>query len=287
MIYPTFGSWAWNSLWSTGTGGWLENLKIGESQGFIDFAGSTVVHSVGGWLALAGAIMFGPRKGKFSKTGKVIPIPGHNLPMGALGVFILWLGWFGFNPGSTVVVGGDMAVIAVTTNLAAVAGTIGSLLAGWFFLKNPDVGITLNGALAGLVGITAGCANVSPGGAIFIGFSAGIIVVFSVLFFDKLKIDDPVGAISVHGTCGAWGTLAVGLIASEKYGGVSGSLSQFMIQLTGVAAAFIWAFGTGLLLFIILKKTIGIRVGAEQEADGLDPNEHGADAYADFRITYR
>ena len=287
FIYPTFGSWAWNSLWSTGTGGWLENLKIGESQGFMDFAGSTVVHSVGGWLALAGAIMLGPRKGKFSKTGKVIPIPGHNLPMGALGVFILWLGWFGFNPGSTVVVGGDMAVIAVTTNLAAAAGTIGSLLAGWFFLKKPDVGITLNGALAGLVSITAGCANVSPGGAIFIGFSAGIIVVFSVLFFDRIKIDDPVGAISVHGTCGAWGTLVVGLIASENYGGVSGSFSQFLIQLTGVASAFIWAFGTGLLLFFILKKTIGIRVAAEQEADGLDSNEHGADAYADFRITYR
>jgi Amt family ammonium transporter len=180
-----------------------------------------------------------------------------------------------------------MAVIAVTTNLAAASGTIGSLLAGWFFLKKPDVGITLNGALAGLVGITAGCANVSPAGAIFIGFSAGILVVFSVLFFDKLKIDDPVGAISVHGTCGAWGTLIVGLIASEKYGGVSGSFSQFLIQLTGVASAFVWALGTGLLLFFILKKTIGIRVGAEEEADGLDTNEHGADAYADFRITYR
>lgn len=287
LIYPIFGSWAWNSLWSSGTGGWLEQITIGEATGFIDFAGSTVVHSIGAWVGLAGAIVIGARRGKYGPGGKVNPIPGHSLPLAALGVFILWLGWFGFNPGSTVMVGGDLATIAVVTNLAAAAGAFGSLITGWILLKKPDVGITLNGALAGLVAITAGCFNASPLVGAFIGFTAGIIVVLSVLMFDKLKIDDPVGAISVHGISGAWGTLLIGLLASKEYGGVAGGWDQFLIQLIGVASAFALAFGGGLILFFLIKITVGLRVSEEEEIAGLDIGEHGAEAYADFRIAQR
>ncbi len=292
LIYPIFGSWAWNSLWSAGIEGWGETKGWLEKLGFIDFAGSTVVHSVGGWLGLAGAVVLGARRGRYV-NGSVKPIPGHSLTMAGLGVFILWFGWFGFNAGSTTSVAEigktntSFATIAVMTNLSAAAGALGSLITGWFILKKPDVGITLNGALAGLVAITAGCANASPAGSAIIGFTAGIIVVFSVLLLDKLKIDDPVGAISVHGTAGAWGTLAIGLLASEKYGGTAGSWSQVGIQAIGVGAAFVFAFGAGLILFFILKKTIGLRVTEEEEAQGLDLTEHGAEAYADFRISQR
>ena len=191
LIYPTFGSWAWGSLFNGS--GWLEGL------GFIDFAGSTVVHSVGGWAALAGAIVLGPRLGKYTKSGAVRPILGHNITLAALGVFILWLGWFGFNPGSTTTADKSIAMIFVNTNLAAATGAIFAMLVSWIKFGKPEVGMSLNGALAGLVGITAGCANVSPSSAIIIGAVAGVLVVFSVLFFDKIKVDDPVGAISVHG----------------------------------------------------------------------------------------
>ncbi|NOY87262.1 MAG: ammonium transporter [Deltaproteobacteria bacterium] len=270
LIYPVFGSWAWGSLFQGS--GWLEHL------GFIDFAGSTVVHSVGGWAALAGAMVLGPRIGKYTKDGKVNPIPGHNLPLAALGVFILWFGWFGFNPGSTTAAIPDIAGIAVNTNLAAAAGAVMSMIASWVLFKKPDVGISLNGALAGLVAITAGCANVSPAGAVAIGGIAGVVVLFSVLFFDKIRIDDPVGAISVHGVCGAWGTLAAAIfdITGQAHIGV---------QLIGIAAAFVWTFTIAFILFKIIDKTIGLRVSKEEEEMGLDTSEHAATAYPDFSVS--
>ena len=197
LIYPVFGSWAWGSLFNGN--GWLEGL------GFIDFAGSTVVHSVGGWAALAGAIVLGPRLGKYTEDGKVKPILGHSISLAALGVFILWFGWFGFNPGSTTTADKSIAMIFVNTNLSAAAGAIAAMIISWIKFGKPEVGMSLNGALAGLVAITAGCANVSPNSSIIIGAVAGMLVVFSVLFFDKIRIDDPVGAISVHGVNGAWG----------------------------------------------------------------------------------
>ncbi len=269
FIYPVFGSWAWGSLLNGN--GWLEKL------GFIDFAGSTVVHSVGGWAALAGAVVLGPRMGKYGKDGRVKPIPGHNIPMAAIGVFILWLGWFGFNPGSTTAGITDIAMIFTNTNLAAAAGVLGALLISWAIFKKPDVGMSLNGALAGLVGITAGCANVSPTSAVIIGFIAGVIVVLSVMFFDRIHVDDPVGAVSVHGVCGAWGTLAAGLFNME---GVTAKI--LTTQLIGIGAAFVWAFGTAFILFTLIKKTIGLRISEEEELMGVDIGEHGAHAYNDF-----
>jgi len=284
IIYPIFGSWAWNSLFGQGGKGWLEEL------GFIDFAGSTVVHSIGGWLALAGAVVLGPRIGKYV-NGKPKPIPGHNLPLAALGVFILWFGWFGFNPGSTTTFGGSAAVVAVTTNIAAAAGAVIALIVSWIKFKKADAGMTLNGALAGLVAITAGCYNVSPVGAFLIGAVAGALVVFSVLGIEALGIDDPVGAVSVHGVCGAWGTLAVGLFAVNPYGSDSvaglfygGGVSQLGVQAIGVLAAFAFAFGVGFLMFKLIHKTIGLRVSRKEELDGLDVHEHGSTAYANFRI---
>lgn len=278
IIYPVYGSWAWNSLFSAhngGTSGWLEGL------GFIDFAGSTVVHSVGGWAALAGAIMLGPRRGKFGADGKPRPIPGHSITLAALGVFILWMGWFGFNAGSTTSVTGEggkqMAWIAVNTNLAAAAGVVGALATVWFTAGKPDVGMTLNGALAGLVAITAPCANVSAGSSVIIGFLAGILVVFSVKFFDKVKVDDPVGAISVHGVCGVWGTLAAALF---NIGGFT--VKQLGVQLIGIGACFVWTFAAAMALFALIKYTVGLRVDEETEIAGLDLHEHGAEAYADF-----
>jgi Amt family ammonium transporter len=247
IIYPIFGSWAWGGLFNGG--GWLEKL------GFIDFAGSTVVHSVGGWAALAGAIVLGPRIGKFTKDGKVRPILGHNLPLAALGVFILWLGWFGFNPGSTTAANKDIAMIFVNTNLAAAAGAVLAMFTSWIKIGKPDVGMSLNGALAGLVAITAPCANVTPFSAVIIGAIAGIIVVLSVFFFDKIKVDDPVGAISVHGVNGAWGTLAAGLF---NIGGTSGKIIG--VQLLGIGACFVWTFVTAFILFKIIDKTVGLRV---------------------------
>ncbi|ABA88272.1 ammonium transporter [Syntrophotalea carbinolica DSM 2380] len=270
FVYPIFGSWAWGSLYNGS--GWLEGL------GFIDFAGSTVVHSMGGWLALAGAIVVGPRIGKFDKAGNVKPIPGHNIPLAALGVFILWFGWYGFNPGSTTVGDTSIALIAVTTTLAAAAGAITAMLATWLKYGKSDIGMTLNGALAGLVGITAGCANVSPLSAVIIGGIAGVLVLFSVLFFDKIKVDDPVGAVSVHGVCGAWGTLAAGLFDSAGF-----SLKTVGVQLTGIGACFVFAFGVGLIMFKLIDVVIGMRVSKEEEMAGLDYTEHGASAYPDFQ----
>lgn len=270
FIYPVFGHWAWGNLFHGD--GWLGKL------GFIDFAGSTVVHSIGGWAALAGALVIRPRIGKYGKDGKIKAIPGHNIPLAALGVFILWLGWFGFNPGSTTAGTKDIAMIFVNTNLAAASGCVTSMLTAWLIFKKPEVGMTLNGALAGLVAITAGCNNVSPTSSIIIGSIAGVLVVFSVLFFDRMHVDDPVGAISVHGVCGCWGTLAAGLF------NISGATMKIVgVQLLGITAAFIWSFGTCFLLFTIINRTIGLRVTQDEELEGLDINEHGGHAYNDFQ----
>ena len=271
FIYPVSGHWKWG-------GGWLDQL------GFLDFAGSTIVHSVGAWVGLAGAIVLGPRLGKYV-NGKAKAIPGHNLVLGALGVFILWFGWFGFNPGSQLGAAGNdntlaIAHIALTTNLAAAGGAMAALFTSWIKYKRPALSLALNGALAGLVAITAGCDIVSPGGALIIGILAGIILVFSVEFIDqKLKIDDPVGAISVHGVNGAFGTLAVGLFATD--GGLlyGGGAKLLIAQAIGVGAVFVWAFGLGLILFKVIKSTIGLRVSKRIEEEGLDVYEHGESAY--------
>jgi len=263
FIYPIFGSWAWGGLLDGG--GWLEKL------GFLDFAGSTVVHSIGGWLALAGAIVLGPRIGKYGPDGKPKAILGHNIPLAALGVFILWFGWFGFNPGSTTVGDGSIGYIAVTTNLSAAAGAIVAMSISWVIMKKPDASMALNGALAGLVSITAPCDGVTPMGAILIGVVGGALVVFAVLFIDRvLKIDDPVGAVSVHGVCGLWGTLATGLFNMESGLFYGGGLKQLGVQALGAGAAFVWAFGLGLILFYAISKTIGLRVTPEEELKGLD-----------------
>jgi Amt family ammonium transporter len=289
FIYPVFGSWAWGSLFEGS--GWLENLGTGA---FCDFAGSTVVHSIGGWLALAGAIVLGPRLGKYSPEGRPRAIPGHNIPLAALGVFILWFGWFGFNPGSTTTGDGSIGRIAVTTNLAAGIGAIVAMASAWVLFKKPDASMALNGALAGLVAITAPCATVTPVGALVIGAVAGVLVVTSVLFIDRvLKIDDPVGAVSVHGVCGAWGTLSCGLFNAERALGTGdassgllygGGFNQMISQLIGVGAAFAWAFVIGMILFTLIKRTIGLRVSEEEELRGLDIGEHGMEAYSGFQI---
>lgn len=263
LAYPITGMWKWG-------GGFLDAL------GFYDFAGSTLVHSVGGWGALTGVIFLGPRIGKFKK-GKTSPIPGHSMPLAAIGVFLLWLGWFGFNGGS--VLSADPAAVSlvlVTTSLAASAGAIGAMFTAWKLLKNPDITMVLNGILAGLVGITAGADLMGPASSIIIGFISGILVVLSVLFFDKIKIDDPVGALSVHLVCGIFGTLAVGIWGSKA------SLEQLWIQAQGVlaVAVFIVIF-TGILWFI-LKSTMGLRVSEEEELGGLDVGEHSMEAYPDF-----
>lgn len=271
VIYPVFGSWAWGGLYHGG--GWLEKL------GFIDFAGSTVVHSVGGWSALAGAVILGPRLGKYGKDGSIKPILGHNVPLAALGVFILWLGWFGFNPGSTTAATKDIAMIFVNTNLAASAGAVLAMATTWAKLGKPDITMSLNGALAGLVAITSPCATVSPTSAVIIGAVAGVIVVYSVLFFDRVKIDDPVGAISVHGVNGAWGTLAAGLFNME---GVTAKLVG--TQLLGIASCFVWAFGASFIMFKLIDALVGLRISAEEEMEGLDYGEHGGLAYPDFAM---
>ena len=277
FVYPIFGSWAWGGLLDGG--GWLEKM------GFLDFAGSTVVHSIGGWLALAGAIILGPRLGKYGSDGKPKAILGHNIPLASLGVFILWFGWFGFNAGSTTTGEGSIGYIAVTTNLAAAGGAVAALWTSWVLLKKPDGSMALNGALAGLVSITAPCDGVSPMGALAIGIVGGILVVISVLFIDRvLKVDDPVGAVSVHGVCGAWGTLSAGLFNMESGLFYGGGFHQLFVQGIGVGTAFIWAFGLGLLLFWAISKTVGLRVSAEEEMKGLDIGEHGMEAYAGFQI---
>jgi ammonium transporter, Amt family len=286
IIYPVTGHWIWG-------GGWLG------AQNMRDFAGSTVVHSVGGWVALAGAIMVGPRLGKYTKDGKAIPIPGHNLPMACLGVFILWFGWYGFNPGSTLAANTGTAHIAVTTTLAAAAGTVAALIVSWIKFGKPDLTMALNGALAGLVGITAPCASVSTISAVIIGLVAGVLVFYSCLFFEKvLKVDDPVGAVSVHGVCGVWGTLAIGLFGERSIDiqfwsdttaiqdGLffGGGVHQLIIQLKGIIAAGLFAFIVGMIVFAIIKATIGLRVSDEEQVEGLDLGEHGQEAYPDFVV---
>ncbi|MFZ2322987.1 MAG: ammonium transporter [Ignavibacteriaceae bacterium] len=270
IIYPIFGSWAWGGLFHGG--GWLENL------GFIDFAGSTVVHSIGGWASLAGAIVIGPRIGKYTADGKARAIPGHNLTLAALGTFILWFGWFGFNPGSTTAANKDIALIAVNTNLAGAAGAFAAMMTAWIIFKKPEATMTFNGALAGLVSITAPCANVSPASSVIIGLFAGVIVVLSVLFFEKVtKVDDPVGAISVHGVCGAFGTLSAGIFNTNGF-----SWSILGVQALGVVTAFAWSFSTAFILFKIIQKTVGLRVSQSEELEGLDIGEHGLEAYPEF-----
>ena len=271
IIYPISGSWVWNA------GGWLAKM------GFTDFAGSTVVHAVGGFASLVAAAMVGPRIGKYT-DGKSNAIPGHNILIGALGVFILWLGWFGFNPGSQLAISGDNAIkvagIFITTNLAGAIGALAAMFVTWIFYKKPDVSMTLNGVLAGLVGVTAGCAAVSPVGALLIGLICGITVVFSIEFIDKkLKIDDPVGAVSVHGVCGALGTILVGFFATDGGLFYGGGFDKLIVQLTGVLAIVAWAIGSSFVVLFILKKTMGIRVTKEEEIDGLDIHEHGSNCY--------
>ena len=271
LIYPIVGSWQWG-------GGFLSTLG-GDEGGFYDFAGSTLVHSVGGWGALIAVYLLGARIGKFGEDGKTRAIPGHNLPLAAGGVLILWLGWFGFNGGS--VLSADPAgtsLVLVTTCLAAAAGGIGAFIFSSVLYKNYDLTMFLNGILGGLVGITAGADLMSPMEAIIIGLLAGVIIVLGVAFIDRLKLDDPVGAIAVHLICGIWGTLAVGI-----FGSMAG-IDQFLYQLAGVGAAAAFCSVSAFIILYTLKATVGIRVSKEEELEGLDLHEHGMDAYADFRL---
>jgi len=275
IIYPIAGGWQWQGS------GWLTEL------GFIDFAGSSIVHAVGGFAALVAAYMVGPRIGKYV-NGKVMPIPGHNQILATLGVFILWLGWFGFNGGSQLAWGGDDAVAASTvvliTNLAAAAGALGALITTWIWYGKPNLAQSLNGALAGLVSITAGCGNMTAGGAVLAGLIGGVIVVFSIEFIEKkLKIDDAIGAASVHGIVGFWGTIVVGLwgVNGDEAIGVfnGGGVDQLIAQLTGGVAYAVWAVVLSFVVFGILKYTVGLRVTEEEEVAGLDISEHGSIAY--------
>jgi Amt family ammonium transporter len=279
IIYPITGHWIWG-------GGWLAKL------GMFDFAGSTVVHSVGGWAALAGAIMLGARMGKYTRDGKINPIPGHSITSATLGVFVLWFGWFGFNPGSTMAADWNaIARIATTTNTAAAAAAVSASIAAWLLLKKPDLTMILNGALAGLVAITAPCAFVSVVDSLLIGLGAGVLVVLAVLFFDKIKVDDPVGAISVHLACGAYGTLMLGLLAQDQFmpgttgNGLlyGGGWKLFTAQFIGVAAVGVFTLAISFLFWGIIKATIGLRVSPEEELEGLDIGEHGISAYPDFQ----
>ncbi len=279
FVYPVSGHWVWG-------GGFLGTAN------FRDFAGSTVVHSVGGWAALAGVLVFGPRLGKYGRDGKVHPIPGHNMTSAALGVLILWLGWFGFNPGSTMGVGDGSAIahILVNTNMAAATGSLGALATAWALLKKPDLSMILNGCLAGLVAITAPCAFTAvPAGAL-IGFVAGVIVVLAVIFFDRLRIDDPVGALSVHLVNGVWGTLSLGLfydndIAGRIAGAATnlGRAAQTWVQLKGIVVVGLTVFAVSLVFWTLIKLVLGVRVTAEEETEGLDLGEHGNEAYPDFQ----
>jgi Amt family ammonium transporter len=282
VIYPVSGHWTWGGGWLMAEGGWLDT-HVGAT--FHDFAGSTIVHSVGGWVALVGAAILGPRIGKYAKDGKSKAIPGHNLTLAALGVFILWFGWFGFNPGSQLAAAGEDNRVAIshvflTTNLAACAGGFLSLLTAWAKYKKPSLSLTLNGVLAGLVGITAGCDAVSPWGAIIIGSVCGIVMVYSVEIIDKVfKIDDPVGASSVHGTCGLVGTVMTGLLAVDGGLFYGGGASLLLAQLTGAVIIGLWAAGMGYVIFKGLDVTFGIRVSRRIEEEGLDIYEHGEAAY--------
>lgn len=271
LVYPIVGSWQWG-------GGFLSTLG-GDDAGFHDFAGSTLVHSVGGWAALIAVYLLGPRIGKFGEDGKPNAIPGHNIPFAAAGVLILWLGWFGFNGGS--VLSADPAgtsLVLVTTSLAAAAGGVGAFIFSTILYKNYDLTMFLNGILGGLVGITAGADLMSPLESIIIGGIAGVIIVFGVALIDKIKLDDPVGAIAVHLICGIWGTLAVGIFGAKAGG------DQFLYQLAGVGAAAIFCSLSAFIILYTLKKITGIRVSKEEEIEGLDLHEHGMDAYPDFRL---
>lgn len=261
VIYPIVTHWVWG-------GGWLDEL------GFFDFAGSGVVHMLGGVAALAGVLIVGPRIGKFDAEGRATSLPGHSLTLGALGVFILWFGWYGFNGGSTLAaVGEDIATPLVTTTLAAAAGAIGAMFTVWISSGKPDVGLTINGVLAGLVGITAGAASISFGLAVVTGLVAGVLMVGSVRFFERRRIDDPVGAISVHGTAGLWGLVAVALFSTD---------ATLVPQLIGAGAIIAWAFVTSYIVFKVIDALIGMRVTAAEETLGLDQSEHGNDAYPEF-----
>ncbi len=257
FIYTIAGSWKWG-------GGWLD------AMGFYDFAGSTLVHSVGGWGGLAGIIVLGPRLGKYG-NGRIRAIAGHNMPLATIGVFLLWLGWFGFNGGSVLSADPELvSLVFVTTSLAAAAGVIGAMAASWGIQRKPDLSMILNGALAGLVGITAGADVVSVNAAMLIGFIAGLIVVGSVLFLDRRHLDDPVGAVSVHLVCGVWGTLAVGIFSADH---------SLLTQLIGVLAYGAFSFAAALLIFFAIKLSLGLRVSADEERLGLDVGEHGMEAY--------
>jgi Amt family ammonium transporter len=291
IIFPIYGHWVWG-------GGWLSTLPFG--LGVLDFAGSGVVHAVGGIVGLAGAMVLGPRFGKYSSDGKPRAIPGHSIALATLGVFILWFGWFGFNPGSTC----DahhlrISVIAVNTNLAAAAGGLAALIIAYWKTRKWDVGMLINGILAGLVAITAGCAWVEGWAAIVIGIIGGALLYASVKFLDAKGVDDPVGAVSVHGACGVWGLLSLGFFADGTYGNYSietpyvtglfygGGGEQLLAQLISVVVVFAWAFGMGYLMFKLMDKTFGIRVSPEEEFAGLDVTEHGIASYPEFVHTTR
>ncbi len=278
LVYPVVGHWIWG-------GGFLQSL------GMWDFAGSTVVHSVGGWAALAGILVLGPRYGKYTKDGKIQPIPGHNLSIATIGAFVLWFGWFGFNPGSTMAA--DPAAIShilVTTNTSAIVATLSSTITAWLLIGKPDLGMSINGCLAGLVGVTAGCAYIGVGSSMIIGAISGIVVVLAVVFFDRMKIDDPVGALSVHLVNGVFGTLAIGLFAQDGITGVAtgnglffgGGFGLLGKQLLGVLATAGFVFPVSLLVWVAIKKTIGLRVTLHEEIQGLDIFEHGNTAYPEF-----
>ncbi len=282
LVYPISGHWLWG-------GGWLAE------RGFIDFAGSTLVHSVGGWAGLAGAWILGPRIGKFNKDGSSNVIPGHSLTLAALGVFILWFGWFGFNPGSTLSgMNPGIGFIAVTTNIAAAAGAVSALITNWARTGQPSTEMALNGALAGLVAITAGCASVTPVGALIIGLIAGPVLVYGLLFIERvLGVDDPVGAIAVHALNGTWGTLAVGLFAAPAAGTLTdmgavaglfygGGFSQLGIQALGSLSVGVWAFAIIFIVFKVSDAVMGIRVSPQEELEGLDITEHGTISYPEF-----
>ncbi|MFW6155655.1 MAG: ammonium transporter [Planctomycetota bacterium] len=290
LVYPIIGHWIWG-------GGWLAEM------GFADFAGSTVVHATGGWAAFIGAILLGPRVGKYVRngSGEIIAraIPGHNIPLASLGVFILWFGWFGFNPGSTLGVSGDggalAALVAMNTNLAAAAGALSAMVTIWLIAGKPDLSMTMNGCLAGLVAITAPCAFVAPWAAIVIGLVGGVIVVVGALLLDRIRVDDPVGAVPVHGMNGIWGTLAVGLFGQTSVSGVEtglgadglllgGGAGQLGVQLVGVACVVGFVLAAMGLVFWAIRLTIGLRVSRDEELRGLDIGEHGMDAYAGFQV---
>ncbi len=279
LIYPICGHWIWG-------GGWLQKL------GFWDFAGSTQVHSIGGWAALTGALLLGPRRDKYRADGSVKPIFGHNMSMAALGVFVLWFGWFGFNPGSTMAAAPmDIARIAVTTNTAAAAASLSATVAAWFLLGKPDLSMILNGALAGLVAVTASCAYVSVGSSVVIGLVAGVLVVVAVPLFDRLKLDDPVGALSVHLVNGVFGTLAVGLFAQDAImanttgNGLffGGGWALLRHQAMGALAVAVFVLAASTVAWLAIKAVAGLRVSRSEELLGLDVGEHGMEAYPDFQ----